>query len=137
MVARFDGTNWSTLSEADGLSGNSVQAIQEDSAGNLWFATGSGLTRYRPSRQPAPQPTLIVQTDKEYPAAAEVPPVTRGGLVNFKFAVADFKARPANRFFTWKFFNGVPDHRRPDAEAILDTFRALMTAFVAATTSLA
>jgi len=110
-VTRFDGTNWSTLGEADGLSENSVNGIQEDSAGNLWFATGNGLTRYSPPRQSAPQPTLIVQTDQEYAAAAEVPPVTRGGLVNFKFAVADFKARPANRFFTWKFFSGVPDRK--------------------------
>jgi signal transduction histidine kinase/CheY-like chemotaxis protein/ligand-binding sensor domain-containing protein len=109
-VARFDGTNWSTLSEADGLSGNAVAGIQEDSAGNLWFATGNGLTRYSPRRQPATPPTITIQTDKEY-AAAEVPPVTRGGLVNFKFAVADFKGGAASRLFTWKIFSGLLDRK--------------------------
>jgi signal transduction histidine kinase/ligand-binding sensor domain-containing protein/DNA-binding response OmpR family regulator len=108
-VARFDGTNWSTLSEVGGLSGDSVNGIQEDASGNLLFATWNGLIRYRPRRQPARPPTITIQTDREYPSGAEVPPLTRGGLVNFKFAVADFNGSAANRLFTWKILPGVPD----------------------------
>jgi signal transduction histidine kinase/ligand-binding sensor domain-containing protein len=108
-AARFDGTNWSTVAEIGGLTGDSVNAIAEDASGNLWFATWNGLIRYRPSRQPAATPTITVQTDKEYAGGVDVPPVTRGALVNFKFNVADFKNPAAGRLFSWKLVRGAAD----------------------------
>ena len=107
-VARFDGTNWSTLSEVGGLSGDAVNAIQEDSGGQLVVRHLERPDPLQPAapaghaRRPSP-----VQTDKEYPDGAAVPPVTRGGLVNFKFAVADFKGSAASRLFTWKILQRV------------------------------
>jgi signal transduction histidine kinase/CheY-like chemotaxis protein/streptogramin lyase len=108
-AARFDGVNWSTLSEVGGLSGDAVNAIAEDPSGNLWFATENGLIRYRPLRELAATPTITIQTDKEYTSGTEVPPVTRGALVNFKFNVADFKTTAASRLFTWKVLRGASD----------------------------
>ncbi len=45
-ASRFDGVSWRTFTTADGLAGNSVYAIIEDSSGNLWFGTYDGASRY-------------------------------------------------------------------------------------------
>jgi len=45
-VGRWDGHEFSYYTVADGLSGNHVRTIQEDSAGNLWFGTGKGISRF-------------------------------------------------------------------------------------------
>jgi len=43
---RKDGTDWTTLTTADGLSSDDVRAIADDAGGNLWIGTGSaGLNR--------------------------------------------------------------------------------------------
>jgi ligand-binding sensor domain-containing protein len=39
-VFKFDGSNWTKLTTADGLGGNWVRDIVEDGDGNLWFACG-------------------------------------------------------------------------------------------------
>jgi ligand-binding sensor domain-containing protein len=40
----FDGESWTTFSTADGLAGNTVQAIAADSTGRTWFGTDRGLS---------------------------------------------------------------------------------------------
>lgn len=40
----FDGESWTTFSTADGLAGNTVQAIAVDSTGRTWFGTDRGLS---------------------------------------------------------------------------------------------
>ncbi len=45
-VSRWDGHAFSYYTAADGLSGNQVRTIQEDAAGNLWFGTGQGISRF-------------------------------------------------------------------------------------------
>ena len=40
----FDGSGFSTITKDDGLSGNTVRKIFEDSRGNIWFATETGVT---------------------------------------------------------------------------------------------
>ncbi|HTV40952.1 MAG TPA: two-component regulator propeller domain-containing protein [Candidatus Sulfotelmatobacter sp.] len=46
-LGRRDGQNWKLFTTADGLSGNAVSAITEDSAGNLWIGTqDSGLNSF-------------------------------------------------------------------------------------------
>lgn len=48
-VSCFDGQNWETFTETDGLVFNTVTAIIEDSQGVMWFATGQpggGVSRY-------------------------------------------------------------------------------------------
>jgi ligand-binding sensor domain-containing protein len=44
-VYRYDGKSFTTFTRIDGLSGNMVAVIKEDSKGNIWFG-GEGLTRY-------------------------------------------------------------------------------------------
>jgi ligand-binding sensor domain-containing protein len=44
-VYRYDGKSFTTFTKKDGLSGNMVCRIKEDTKGNIWFG-GAGLTRY-------------------------------------------------------------------------------------------
>ena len=45
-VSHFDGRRWRSLTVADGLAGDIVFAIDEDTEGRLWLATNQGLSRY-------------------------------------------------------------------------------------------
>ena len=45
-AARFDGRTWTNLTTADGLAGNIVYSIAEQSDGVLWFGTNQGVSRY-------------------------------------------------------------------------------------------
>jgi ligand-binding sensor domain-containing protein len=45
-VSRFDGTNWQTFTEKDGLGDNYILSIFADDRGNVWFGSGEGVTRY-------------------------------------------------------------------------------------------
>jgi ligand-binding sensor domain-containing protein len=40
------GAEWQKFSVSDGLAGDDVQAIMEDSSSNLWFGTSDGVSRY-------------------------------------------------------------------------------------------
>jgi ligand-binding sensor domain-containing protein len=42
-LARFDGTHWKNYTVADGLPGNHVFMLHEDTAGRLWIGTSNGL----------------------------------------------------------------------------------------------
>jgi ligand-binding sensor domain-containing protein len=45
-VARFDGQRWSNFSRHDGLAGNIVYAIAQDTSGAYWFGTDQGVARF-------------------------------------------------------------------------------------------
>jgi ligand-binding sensor domain-containing protein len=45
-AARFDGKRWTNLTADDGLVGNIVYCIAQQSDGVLWFGTNRGLSRY-------------------------------------------------------------------------------------------
>lgn len=45
-VSRWDGHAFTYYTVADGLSGNQVRTIEEDAAGNLWFGTDHGISRF-------------------------------------------------------------------------------------------
>lgn len=45
-VAHFDGSHWSNYSTRDGLAGDIVYSIAQDSAGVLWFGTDHGVSRF-------------------------------------------------------------------------------------------
>jgi ligand-binding sensor domain-containing protein len=45
-VSRYENGEWRNLSMADGLAGNIVYSIAQDSTGAMWFGTNRGLTRY-------------------------------------------------------------------------------------------
>src|SRR5262249_19730565 len=83
-ATRFDGTVWSSLTVANGLIGNAVRTINEDNSGAIWLGTENGLTRYDPPRQPAPEPRVTVELDKNYAAGEALPSILRGRRVLFK-----------------------------------------------------
>lgn len=45
-VYLYDGKKFTQFTEKDGLSNNKVWSILEDKSGNIWFATGNGVSRY-------------------------------------------------------------------------------------------
>ena len=45
-AARFDGKTWTNYTRKDGLAGNIVYSIAQDSHGALWFGTNRGVSRF-------------------------------------------------------------------------------------------
>jgi ligand-binding sensor domain-containing protein len=46
-VTKFDGTNWTTYTTANGLANNMVLSIAIDAQGNIWFGTeGGGVSKF-------------------------------------------------------------------------------------------
>jgi ligand-binding sensor domain-containing protein len=45
-VSKFDGKTWHNYTDKDGLSGNLVYSVAQDSKGVFWFGTNNGITRY-------------------------------------------------------------------------------------------
>lgn len=45
-VSRYDGKQWHNLTDKDGLAGNIVYSVLQDSQGVYWFGTNRGLSRY-------------------------------------------------------------------------------------------
>lgn len=45
-VSRYDGKTWRNLTVKDGLAGDIVYSMVQDSKGVFWFGTGNGLSRY-------------------------------------------------------------------------------------------
>ncbi len=45
-VSFYDGKKWQSLTTEDGLAGNIVYSIAQDSEGVFWFGTNQGLSRY-------------------------------------------------------------------------------------------
>ncbi|MEW6756186.1 MAG: FlgD immunoglobulin-like domain containing protein [Candidatus Latescibacterota bacterium] len=45
-LSRFDGTNWTTFTEEDGLPGNALVDIVTDAQGSLWTVGAGGMARF-------------------------------------------------------------------------------------------
>jgi len=45
-VSRFDGENWRNYTVADGLAGDIVYSMTQDSDGVMWFGTSRGISRF-------------------------------------------------------------------------------------------
>lgn len=45
-VGRWDGSKWTNYSSKDGLAGDIVYAIAQDTTGTLWFGTNNGVSRF-------------------------------------------------------------------------------------------
>ncbi len=45
-VSRFDGAKWMNFTEKQGLAGNIVYSMTQDSRGVFWFGTNKGVSRY-------------------------------------------------------------------------------------------
>lgn len=48
-LMKFDGTNWTTYTEDDGVIGKSINGIVEDNDGNIWVATNKGISVFNGS----------------------------------------------------------------------------------------
>jgi len=48
-VSHYDGSQWTNYTKKDGLAGNIVYSVAQDSAGGLWFGTDGGLSHYNGS----------------------------------------------------------------------------------------
>lgn len=58
-LSRYDGKSIAHFSMKDGLSDNQIRTIQEDQNGNIWFATGNGISKYDGEK-------FTIQTTKDY-----------------------------------------------------------------------
>ena len=45
-VSRYSGGEWINITTKDGLAGNIVYSIEQDSEGTFWFGTNKGISRY-------------------------------------------------------------------------------------------
>ncbi|MEJ2179537.1 MAG: two-component regulator propeller domain-containing protein, partial [Gammaproteobacteria bacterium] len=45
-VSQYDGKTWTNYTKKDGLAGNIVYSVTQDSNGEYWFGTNNGLSHY-------------------------------------------------------------------------------------------
>lgn len=102
----FDGHTWSSLDEQDGLGSSQVEAIAEDSQGDLWFGTAKGLVRYRPATNTPARPVLRVRRGTQSSEIAGPLRVQAGERVTFEFEGTDFHTRPEKRQYRTALFRG-------------------------------
>jgi signal transduction histidine kinase/ligand-binding sensor domain-containing protein/CheY-like chemotaxis protein len=114
-VLHYNGRWWMRFHSGDGLLDNFVNTICEDKAGNLWFGTANGLTRFRPNRSAPPPPRVTVLASEQHSNPAEVPEVTQGELVSFKFSAVDFRTRPDAARYRFRLARGTKADLPPDS----------------------
>ncbi len=127
-VRCFDGAVWSALDADDGVAGGSVACVRQDARGCYWFATTTGLTRYRPRRVtlPAPQVTwspvpIRDRRSPSYPSAPDrspaktdpTPRLIRGRSMTFRIHAVDFATLPHKRHYRVALVPGHPDAPPP------------------------
>lgn len=44
-IGKFDGCNWSVINESDGIAGKNIYSIAEDTEGNIWAASETGVSK--------------------------------------------------------------------------------------------
>lgn len=87
---RLSRDNWWENGTAEGLPGPAIHGLHEDRRGQLWVATGLGLSRHHPEADPDPPRTEILS-----PAS---PPIEEGGAITLDFRAQDkWKFTPQNR----------------------------------------
>ena len=103
-VSRFDGQAWVSLPE---LGAAAVYDMGEDPRnGECWFVTPRSLAHYRPvKKQPRP-PQIGYQTDFAHMDLTELPPLSAGQVVKFKFQATDLRTSPPNRNFRHQIVPG-------------------------------
>ena len=103
-VNRFDGRTWSFIPE---LGSAAVYDMVEDpKKGVCWFVTPHSLVQYRPIKKPSQPPHIRYQADLAHLDLPELPPLSAGQMVKFKFQAADLRTGPANRNFRYQVIPG-------------------------------
>ncbi|MBL9137075.1 MAG: response regulator [Verrucomicrobiales bacterium] len=105
-VRCFDGATWTAIEVTDGLAGNQVTGIQQDVRGDYWFATTSGLTRYRPCRRTLLPPEVALVDKTTSQRAASTRSILRGREVGFRVRAVDFATLPEKRHYRVAFVAG-------------------------------
>jgi len=93
----YDGNAWSSLDTRDGLAGDTVISIRQDSDGFLWLATEGGLTRYKRSTNPPHVQIVSITTDETYEYLSAVPAFGIGARVTIGYNAIDLKTIPEKR----------------------------------------
>ena len=101
------------------MTGNSVRAILQDGAGDIWFTTYNGVTRYRPP-QPQPPPVFIdaVVADRRYKRVDAVTVSSSVGLVAFEFHGRSFKTRPDGMVYRYRLRGYDADWKNTNAHRV-------------------
>jgi signal transduction histidine kinase/CheY-like chemotaxis protein/ligand-binding sensor domain-containing protein/protocatechuate 3,4-dioxygenase beta subunit len=104
-----DGVAWANLDVRDGLPEDLVNRIYQAADGAVWLGNwNKGVVRFRMRRLTPRAPTVTVQTDRDYTDLADLPAVTAGQRVTFKFKVVDFHTAPEKRQYRWQLVAGKP-----------------------------
>jgi signal transduction histidine kinase/ligand-binding sensor domain-containing protein len=103
---RYDGITWSFLDQDDGLPSSIIYTVIQGRQGGYWIGTDKGLTRYRPSKQKPFTPQLIVETAAAHPGSGQIPSISLGQLIGFRFDGVDFKTQPFRRFYRLAILRG-------------------------------
>jgi DNA-binding NtrC family response regulator len=115
-VSYYDGVAWTSLDARDGLAGNCVPSIYQDSDGYLWFATDGGLTRYRRSITSPRAQIISVATDQTYADLDAIPAFTTGTRITIQYNSIDFRTVPEKRQYRCCIYEtGDMRHRTSDS----------------------
>lgn len=97
-VARFDGKTWRNFTADDGLAGNIVYSIAQDTSGAMWFGTNHGLSRFDGKDWKTYSTTSGLTGDDVYAIAAapsgEVWAGTKGGVTRLGWHAQEEGIRP-------------------------------------------
>ncbi|MSU36415.1 MAG: response regulator [Pedosphaera sp.] len=87
-----------------------MEALEPADGGAMWLATHTGVARFRPRKLDLKAPRLSVQMDTNYTDLSQLPSITAGRLITFKFSTIDYRTRPESQQYRWAMLPGdVPD----------------------------
>jgi DNA-binding NtrC family response regulator len=110
-VTRTDGLALQTFTRDDGLVFDEVQALSQDSTGDVWIATEGGLTRCRVHTDPPRVLLDAVLADRRYEPQDKVSVSTSQKLVAFEFSGSSWTT-PARRMVFVCRLEGIDDDWR-------------------------
>lgn len=94
----WDGRAWSSVDSRDGLANDNVYDVAAGPGGEMWLASGSGLSRYRPDSIRPRARITGVRTDQQL-FDEDLPPVLVGTRVTIEYQAVDYKTVPAKKQF--------------------------------------
>jgi signal transduction histidine kinase/DNA-binding response OmpR family regulator len=110
-VSLFDGTAWSSLGPAEGLSErdtSEARSICQAKDGTTWVGTTAGLYRYRKGRALDRRPSLQVKGEQDYLNLSAIPEQKTGDRLTFHFGYIDRLTRPEKQQFRYQVVSGQP-----------------------------
>ena len=91
-VCRHDGREFQMLMEEDGLPGNYVAGLAQDTDGSMIIATQKGVCRYRSDGQTRPSVVIReVEIDKRHPFPSKVSAPASAGVIRIRYRGASLR----------------------------------------------